>query len=124
MIIKSQYLVYHGSVKVEQRESPYSQNHQLWYYHSWIQHILLIPIRGSKYAKADGAISLISFTVNRGAGGTQLLAGAALNYVEEDRNGSYYSSGITPNKAYGAKVIDVRLKIDGDNDANLTRTLN
>ena len=30
---------------------------------------------------ADGAISLISFTVNRvGAGGTQLLAGAALNY--------------------------------------------
>ena len=29
----------------------------------------------------DGAISLISFTVNRvGAGGTQLLAGAALNY--------------------------------------------
>jgi hypothetical protein len=30
---------------------------------------------------SDGAISLISFTVNRvGAGGTQLLAGAALNY--------------------------------------------
>ena len=30
---------------------------------------------------ADGAISLISFTVNRvGAGGTQLLAGASLNY--------------------------------------------
>ena len=30
---------------------------------------------------ADGAISLISFTVNRvGAGGTQLLSGAALNY--------------------------------------------
>ena len=30
---------------------------------------------------ADGAISLISFTVNRvGAGGTQLLAGAALNF--------------------------------------------
>ena len=30
---------------------------------------------------AEGAISLISFTVNRvGAGGTQLLAGAALNY--------------------------------------------
>ena len=29
----------------------YSQNHQLWYYHSWIQHILLIPIRSrSKYA--------------------------------------------------------------------------
>ena len=30
---------------------------------------------------ADGAISLISFTVNRvGLGGTQLLAGASLNY--------------------------------------------
>ena len=30
---------------------------------------------------ADGAISLISFTVNRvGAGGTQLLAGASVNY--------------------------------------------
>ena len=30
---------------------------------------------------ADGAISLISFTVNRvGAGGTQLLAGASLNF--------------------------------------------
>ena len=30
---------------------------------------------------ADGAISLISFTVNQvGAGGTQLLAGASLNY--------------------------------------------
>ena len=31
---------------------------------------------------ADGAISLISFTVNRvGAGGTQLLAGASLNFI-------------------------------------------
>ena len=31
---------------------------------------------------ADGAISLISFTVNRvGAGGTQLLAGASVNYI-------------------------------------------
>ena len=31
---------------------------------------------------ADGAISLISFTVHRvGAGGTQLLAGAAVNYI-------------------------------------------
>jgi hypothetical protein len=30
---------------------------------------------------ADGAISLISFTVHRvGAGGTQLLAGASVNY--------------------------------------------
>ena len=33
------------------------------------------------FPTADGAISLMSFTVNRvGAGGTQLLAGAALNY--------------------------------------------
>ena len=31
----------------------YCKNHQLWYYHSWIQHILLIPIRGrSKYANS------------------------------------------------------------------------
>ena len=30
---------------------------------------------------ADGAVSLISFTVHRvGAGGTQLLAGASVNY--------------------------------------------
>ena len=35
---------------------------------------------------ADGAIGLISFTVNRvGAGGTQLLAGASVNYIEEIR---------------------------------------
>ena len=35
---------------------------------------------------ADGAISLISFTVHRvGAGGTQLLAGASVNYSEEIR---------------------------------------
>jgi len=30
---------------------------------------------------ADGTVSLISFTIHRvGAGGTQLLAGASLNY--------------------------------------------
>ena len=71
---------------------------------------------------ADGAISLISFTVNRvGAGGTQLLAGAALNYKLR-RIGKWVLIPQVITDRSGAQIIDGSLKFDQGKTQHLTRT--